>query len=64
MVELHVDSCEEFVLDMSKSSKYGGNLSIRKDSNIKPIAVLGQDEVIFKKDSFSSKGWKRDCSSS
>eukprot|EP00957_Ditylum_brightwellii_P145510 11079619-Ditylum_brightwellii.AAC.1 len=58
VVELHVNSWEEFVLDMSKNSKYGGNLNIRKDPNIKPIAVLCQDEVIFKKDFFSLKGWK------
>eukprot|EP00957_Ditylum_brightwellii_P016693 1255057-Ditylum_brightwellii.AAC.1 len=58
MMELHVDSYKEFVLDMLKNSKYDDNLSIRKDSNIKPSAVLGQDEVIFKKDSFSYKGWK------
>eukprot|EP00957_Ditylum_brightwellii_P032216 2442298-Ditylum_brightwellii.AAC.1 len=58
MVTLHAYSCEDFVLDILKSSKYGGNLNIRKYPNIKPITVLVQSGLLLKKDSFSSKGWK------
>lgn len=53
MVELHVDSCEAFLEEM-KDTLFGGNLSIRKPANVRPLMNVGQDESIFQQNSYST----------
>jgi hypothetical protein len=55
-VELHVDDHPTFQ-DECNSLPYGGNLSVRKDPNVKPLLIMGQDESIFKQYSLSKKSW-------
>ena len=45
MVEYHVDNSILFQEKLS-NTKFGGNLSVRKPSNIKPLLMFGQDECI------------------
>jgi hypothetical protein len=36
---------------------YGGNLSVRRPVDSKPLLIFGQDESIFNQFSFGSKQW-------
>ena len=36
---------------------YGGNLSVRRPVDSKPLFIFGQDESIFNQFSFGSKQW-------
>jgi hypothetical protein len=56
MVEYHVDFNATFQ-DRMSNTQFGGNLSVRKPANEKPLFSFGQDESIFKQFSFSPKGW-------
>ncbi len=56
MVEFHVDEHPSFQ-DRVSTTKYGGNLSVRKPSQVKPLICFGQDECIFKQFSFTPKAW-------
>ena len=56
MVEYHVDTLDDFQIRMNKT-KYGGNLSIRKDPNDKPLIIFGHDECIFKQYLLTKKSW-------
>ncbi len=56
MVEYHVDFNATFQ-DRMSNTQFGGNLSVRKPANEKPLFSFGQDEYIFKQFSFSPKGW-------
>jgi hypothetical protein len=41
MVEYHVDACKEFMESMNNESEFGGNLSVRRDPNKRPLIVFG-----------------------
>ena len=56
MVEYHVDDHVSFQ-ETCSSLPYGGNLSIRKDPNLKPLMINGQDEVIFRQNTFTGSSW-------
>ena len=47
MVEYHVDTLDEFQIRMNET-KFGGNLSVRKNVNEKALIIIGHDECIFK----------------
>ena len=60
MREYHVDVCESMskaFVDADQYAKYGGNLSVRKSANERPLIILGQDEMITYQYLFSSKCW-------
>ena len=57
MVELHVDQCNSFQDTMNATTRFGGNLSVRKPNGKKPVIIFGQDECIFKQYTFSKKAW-------
>ena len=57
MVEFHVDEHASFQDRASTASTYGGNLSVRKKAIDKPLITFGQDECIFKQNTFSPKAW-------
>lgn len=56
MVEFHVDDSPAFE-HMVSTSKFGGNVSVRKNQHEKPIMSIGQDECIFKQYTFTPKSW-------
>ena len=56
MVECHVDDHPSFQ-DKLSHLEFGGNLSVRKPPNEKPLISFGQDECIFKQFLFSCKTW-------
>jgi hypothetical protein len=56
MVEFHVIKHPSFQ-DRVLMKKYGGSLSLRKPSHLKPLICFGQDECIFKQFSFTQKAW-------
>jgi hypothetical protein len=56
MVEFHVDQNPAFQ-DEVATTLYGGNLSVRIPSNVKPLICFGQDECIFKQFTFTPKAW-------
>ena len=57
MMEFHVDSHPWFQKHFDYYS-LGGNLSVRKHPEAKPLVIFGQDESIFKQWKFSLKAWK------
>jgi len=57
MIEMHVDCCPQDILSKKITTTYGGNLSIRKDPNTKPVVSFGQDEVIIKQYILPPKQW-------
>ena len=57
MVEFHVDEHVSFQDLASTTGMYGGNLSVRKMPGDRPIISFGQDECIFKQNTFSPKAW-------
>ena len=54
--QYHVDT-NPVLFQFVKNSKMGGDLSVLKKKNERPIIIIGQDETIFKQYSFSSKTW-------
>jgi hypothetical protein len=56
MVKFHVDEHPSFQ-DRVSMTKYGGNLSVRKTSQVKPLICFGQDECIFKQFLLTPKAW-------
>ena len=56
MVEYHVDDHVSFQ-EACKHLPYGGHLSVRKDPNSKPLMINGQDEVIFRQNTFTGSSW-------
>ena len=56
MVEYHIDTLPEFQIRMDKE-KFGGNLSVRKNVNEKPLIIFGHDECIFKQYLLTKKSW-------
>ena len=56
MYEYHVDDHRDFQ-EKCNHLPYGGNLSVRKPSNQKPLMILGQDEAIFKQSIFTHGAW-------
>ena len=55
--EFHVDDSPAFD-DFVRKTKFGGNLSVRKPTSLKPLMMFGQDECIFKQYTFTKKTWK------
>ena len=55
MVEYHVDACEDFQERMAMLAKFGGNLSLQKPAEDKPLLTFGHDECIYKPFIFSNK---------
>ena len=56
MTEYHVDDWEGFHERM-EPIEFGGNLSVRRDKEKKPIIILGQDECIYKQFLFKHRHW-------
>ena len=59
MQEYHVDTHEclsSFITEENK--KFGGNLSVRRDVDKKPLMIIGQDESTYNQLVFSSKYWR------
>ena len=59
MHEYHIDThpCLNNYI-ATDNLKYGGNLSVRKDDNEKPLMLIGQDESTYHQFTFSKKQWK------
>jgi hypothetical protein len=57
MIEYHVDDHPHLQKMMNESTLFGGNLSVRKPADAKPLVSFGQDEAIFKQYSFTPKAW-------
>ena len=57
MVEFHVDDHHTFQDDMNQNTQFGGNLSVRKPLDKKPVICFGQDECIMKQYCFTTKSW-------
>ena len=56
MREYHVD-VHPYLKNYIHNKEMGGDLSVRKPPNTRPVIVIGQDESVFKQYSFSSKSW-------
>ena len=56
MIELHVDSCTESILQGNVLT-FGGNLSVRCPSDAKPLVIFGQDECVFSQFLLPTKQW-------
>ena len=55
-IEFHIDN-HPSLSTLAEIHPFGGNLSVCKPSNSKPLIILGQDEAIYKQFSFWSKYW-------
>ena len=44
MVELHVDSCEGFIVEALTNTEFGGWGSVRLPEDERQLLLLGQDE--------------------
>ena len=58
--EFHVDDHPDFSCSSWHNSElavFGGNLSVRKPTDTKPLIIFGQDECIFKQYVFKKKAW-------
>ncbi len=49
MVEYHVDSSSEFQDRRNGETKFGENLSVRKQENECPLVMFRHDKTIFKR---------------
>jgi hypothetical protein len=60
MVELHIDEIPDNTLPprINNLCLYGGNLSMRKMPNERPVILFGHDECIFRQFIFTSSAWK------
>jgi hypothetical protein len=59
MVEFHVDDHHGFQDKMNSTTRFGGNLRVRKPPDKKPIIGFGQDEAVMKQRCFTTKNM--DC---
>jgi hypothetical protein len=59
-VEVHVDMLTEYDDDYLRDLPFGGNLSVRKPPNLKPLVVFGQDEAIYRSTSLCPHTWTID----
>ena len=58
MFEFHVDTAKELHDYISEQSKqFGGNLSVRKKLEDKPLIRIGQDEALFHKNQLGQRSW-------
>ena len=57
LVEVHVDDLPEEVVFQKSKTIYGGNLSVRKPLDKKPVIIFGQDETIIKQFMINPKQW-------
>jgi hypothetical protein len=57
MVEFYVDDHHSFQEKMNATTRFGGNLSVRKPADKKPIICFGQDKAIMKQYCFTTKAW-------
>ena len=60
MVEFHVDTCEKFHKIGKKTTKWGGNLSVRLPVGIKLVILIGHNKYIFKQYQFTNQSWVAD----
>jgi hypothetical protein len=59
MVEYHVDDCD-LLFDLAEDmgfGAFGGNLSVRKPPDAKPLMIFGQDESVFNQFLLSNQQW-------
>jgi hypothetical protein len=59
MVEFHVDD-HEFLHDVAEEmgfGLFGGNLSIRKSPDVRPLMIFGQDESAYSQFLFGNRQW-------
>ena len=59
MREYHIDTHKclfQFVPECDKM--FGASLSIRKDQNVRPLILIGQDESTYHQFIFAKKQWK------
>jgi hypothetical protein len=59
MVELHVDDIpdSELLTNINVRYPFGGNLSVRKSPEEKPLLSFGHDECIFQQFIFTLSAW-------
>jgi hypothetical protein len=59
MVELHVDELpdSELLTRINKECRFGGNLSVRRGKEERPIFSFGRDECIFRQFTFTGSAW-------
>jgi hypothetical protein len=59
MVEIHIDEIPDNTLftKINSKQKYGGNLSIRKQPEEKPLISFGHDKCIFHQLIFTGSSW-------
>jgi hypothetical protein len=58
MVEFHVDTCHIFEERAKDGTKFGGNSSVRKKQEEKPLIMFGHDVCILKQYTLTKKHWK------
>ncbi len=60
MVEMHVDEIPDYSLltYINHECIFGGNLSIRRNPNERPVFSFGHDECIFHQFIFTNSAWK------
>jgi hypothetical protein len=59
MREYHIDSHPEFAkLVHPENQQFGGNLSVCRNANDRPVIIIGQDESAFSQYSFNQKMWR------
>jgi hypothetical protein len=59
MVEFHVDDYD-FLHDVAEEmgfGTFGGNLSVRKPPDVKPLMIFGQDESVYSQFLFGNRQW-------
>ena len=57
--EYHIDCHDSLLRYVDENKKqYGGNLSVRRDGNKRPIMMIGQDESTYHQYIFSNRYWK------
>ena len=61
MIEFHVDGhgCLQALADDELHLEFGGELSVRKPAEEKPLIVFGQDESVYNQFSFNGVQWVR-----
>jgi hypothetical protein len=59
MVEYHVDSAKTWDEKLTKETRFGGYLSVRRVEQINdlPLVIFGHDECIFKQYHMTNKSW-------
>ena len=57
MVECHVDDNDLFMERANSATHFGGWLSVRRESTLKPLIIWGQDECAFQQHRYSVKQW-------